>query len=260
MRAPCPMNADSRRPVSSHKTTGPQVIGKFAARAALVCSTILMAISVMSLSPPSQADADLSYPPTAAPNGKRIYLSAAYHTSDRGVRGECAGNTGAVQTERFMSRNLGREIAVDLQSYGYRVKLGRGTPSEAASRSNNFGANAHIPLHSNASSGPCAGANGGIRGTWEIVREGQGTGLANDIKATVGPSSPGTNDRVCGITVCTSFNCLEELCATSANKQSYSETEFHDWNEGVNYLVNDRSFIGFAFALGIDRNFGAPRG
>jgi hypothetical protein len=214
---------------------------------------------VLSVHHTGSAEDDVIYPPTAASNGKRVYLSAAYHTADAGARGECSVG-GQVRTERFMARSLGQEIADELDGFGYRIRLGRGDPNENTSRSNTWGSNAHIPLHSNAAAGPCSGADGSIRGTWMIVRQGDPTGLANDIRAYVQGSSPGTNDRLCSITTCTTFSCLVELCSTTANKKAYSETEFHDWNQGVAYLVNDRDLIGFAFRAGIDANFGYPRG
>lgn len=228
----------------------------------------LAAALVYTGAPHATADADVLYNPSTW-NNKKIYLSAAWHTADTGARGECSPG-GTARAERTMARNVGDQIAdynnntlgwYGLIQRGYKVRLGRGTPTENASRSNTWAASAHIPLHSNAgtASGTCASRTGSSRGTWEIYRAGEGTGLPNAIRSAVGPQSPGTNDQTCTITGCTSFSCLEELCAIDAPHASYSETEFHDWNAGITFLTTDRATWTWRFAGGIDSFFGYPR-
>lgn len=241
-------------------------------RRLLVGSVVVFALSISyALSLPSSADDDVIYPPKSTANGKRIYLSAAWHTDVAGARGECQD-----KVERTMARQLAYRTAdytyVDptmpgdvnvalsgLTERGFRVRVGRGTPDENTSRSNTWGSNAHVPLHSNASgdtSGTCANRPASIRGTWQIYHAGDGDVLPGRLKNQLDGPSPGTNDRVCTITDCTSFSCLIELCSIDAGSASYSETEFHDWNAGVNWLTDDRPEVSVRIATAIDNHYG----
>lgn len=149
-----------------------------------------------------------------------------------------------------------------LDASGYRVRVGQGTPSENAARSNDWGSDVHFPMHSNAAgspSGTCASRTGASRGTWAIYESGSGNqGFANTVRNLVGPSSPGTNDQACVITGCTSFTCLEELCGVDAPHAVYSETEFHDWNSGIEYLAVNRKDTAVVVGNAIDSFLGFP--
>ncbi|WP_166392092.1 hypothetical protein [Nocardioides ochotonae] len=207
---------------------------------------------------PASADADEIYQPYTAYNGNKIYLSSAWHTATTGARGECALN-GTPRSERAMARAVARGMAGYFDDRGYRTRVGLGTPDENTGRSNGWGSKVHMPLHSNAQGSPpgtCANRTASIRGTWQI----QLTNTApfpTAIKNHIDGSTPGTNDRVCAITVCTSFSCLVEICDIDAPRRSYSETEFHDWNNGVQYLTNTSTRSSLAYA--IDSFLGFPR-
>jgi hypothetical protein len=145
---------------------------------------------------------------------------------------------------------------------GYKVRVGQGDPDENTARSNSWGSNAHIPMHSNAvegAGGTCANRPASNRGTWEIYHGGDGNGLAVEIKQTIDSLSPGTNDKVCNISECTVFSCLIELCSIDAPHAAYSETEFHDWNDGIQFLAIDSDTWTWQFASAIDNFFGRPR-
>lgn len=232
----------------------------------LVSFIVFLATATLYLSPAS-ADEDIIYMERGFEwNGKRIYLSAAWHTADAGARGECRYPDGTSRTERTMARNLGEDLAdhtvqnvpySGLTRRGYRVRLGRGDPNENTYRSNTWGANAHVPLHSNAASGSgtCANREANIRGTWQIYRGGDGSVLPGRLRAQLNDISPGTNDRVCTIQECTSYSCLIELCGIDAHSASYSETEFHDWNRGIKFLTEDRLELAWTMATAIDNHF-----
>ena len=249
-------------------------------RLAAICSSGLLALSLTYtlLISPAPADDDIIYPPKSSSNGKRIYLSAAWHTDQPGARGECDYPNGTARTERYMARNIGR-LAADftfidhgppaphvvpslsgLTERGFRVRLGRGDPNENTTRSNDWGANAHVPLHSNAfgsASGSCTSRTGGNRGTVQIYNQGDGSVLPTRLKTQLEGITPGGNDKICTpISACTNVNCLIELCGISAAAASYSETEFHDWDNGTKFLVNDDVNAGVKIATAIDNHYG----
>lgn len=170
-----------------------------------------------------------------------------------------------------MARTIGKLTAdfdappyfTGLTRRGFRVRLGRGSPDENAARSNAWGSNAHVPLHSNAatdsrenpSNEVCKERGSDIRGTWEIVNAGDGRGLAKRVKRQLDGHSPGRNDRVCAITVCTRYSCLAELCGIDARAATYSETEFHDWRRGTRFLVKEKLLAAISIAAGIDNHY-----
>lgn len=247
-------------------------------RTLLAASCALFVISALTSVAlrPAQADTDDIYPPKAADNGKRIYLSAAWHTDQAGARGECQYPNGTARTERTMARKLATftadytftdpdspgnvNVALSgLTERGFRVRVGKGTPDENAVRSNGWGSNAHVPLHSNADgsqAGTCANRSGSIRGTVQIYNQGDGDVLPGRLKTQLEPVTPGTNDRKCTpISSCTNYSCLVELCGIDAASASYSETEFHDWNNGITFLTEDRPQAGVRIATAIDNHY-----
>lgn len=113
-------------------------------------------------------------------------------------------------------------------------------------------------MHSNAAggSGTCANRSASIRGTWQIYNSGDGNLLPSRLENQLDGISPGTNDRICTITQCTSFTCLVELCSIDASSASYSETEFHDWNRGITFLAENRPEVAVRMATAIDNHYG----
>lgn len=202
---------------------------------------------------------DLLYDPTVTWNTYRIYLSPARHT-DAGGRGECGGNN---------ENNMAYDVAwtattgdpgYDLRSRGFKVRIGRGTISTAISNSNAWAAHIHVPLHSNARTTTCTNTTASSFGTNVIYYSSStnGQALANRINYWVGYESPGTNDYICPNPghPCTTIN-LGELSQTSA-VAAYSETEFHVWNTGVNWLTNELPWAWY-LAVAIDEHLGYPR-
>jgi hypothetical protein len=217
---------------------------------------IVAAAGVVLLSAAGLAEAqqaDLIYDPYGTWNGYSIYLSPARHT-DTGGRGECASdeNTMAYYVAWDAANGNYYNDAYDpssvnrnLRARGYRVRIGRGTIQSAIDNSNAWGADLHIPLHSNADvSGQCSRTDASRFGTvviyWSSSTGGQA--LASQLLSTVGRGtgqvSPGTNDYTCYNPghPCTTIT-LGELRYTSA-VAAYMESEFHTWNTGVNWLNN----------------------
>jgi len=232
---------------------------------------VVIALTLAGL-PLNSSQADTTY--GANNTRQRIYLSPAYHTADAGARGECQWPNGTNRSERGMARGLADETATlvnkkyvgdaifitDVNNSGlvandFIVRVGDGDPVEASTRSNNWNASAHIPLHSNAGlPAGCANTsdNRPVAGTRQIYRSGDGndlpTRMANQLEAV----TPGTGDRICTIANCTNVSCLQELCAIDAFRASYSETEFHDWNEGVDFLTQERETAAIRITRAVD--------
>ena len=219
---------------------------------------------------------DLIYEPYSTWNGKKVYLSPARH-SDAGGRGECTGasgmgtldeNTAAYRFAYYATSGnyVGSAISTsnyrNLRRRGYQVRIGRGTVSSAISNSNSWGADVHIPIHSNAHvRDDCNNTSNSRFGTHVIYKSygaTGGEGLSGKIKDTIGPVSPGSNDLIChNSSSCTSFDCLGELCNTSA-KAAYLEREFHTWNGGAKWMETDQ-YNTWRLGWAVDSFLGYPR-
>lgn len=217
---------------------------------------------------------DLIYQPYGKWNGYRIYLSPARHP-DSGSRGECGpwgenkmayyaawdASSGNYFNDQYNPDSRYR----NLRARGYKVRIGRGTLDSAVTRSNGWPANRHIVLHSNGDVYyQCGRTDASKFGTRVIYRSGssKGQALASQLKVALGEldglKSPGTTDYICYNPghPCTSID-LKELRETNV-AAAYSETEYHTWNRGYDYL--DESFK-WAWRVGraVDRHLGFPR-
>lgn len=238
-----------------------------------LCSFVLL-ISFLFVSTSVWSASDSVYNSIGAWNGKKVYLSPARH-SDAGSRGECVGsnglgnlneNTAAYRFAYYAGSGnyIGQRVSTsqyrNLRARGYKVRIGRGTVSSAISNSNAWGATVHIPIHSNARSENCSNSDASRHGTHIIFKsygDTGGEGLSNQLKYTVGQSSPGTNDLVChNSSSCTLFNCLGELCSTRA-KAAYLEREFHTWNKGAKWMSTDQ-YNAWRVGWAVDRFLGYP--
>lgn len=207
---------------------------------------------------PIHAGADDNFYPSPNWNGKKIYLSPARHP-DTGSRGECQGKS---ENDMGYSAAYGAANQTNgLVSRQYKVQIGTSTYTGAVANSNSWGADIHLVMHSNSGSGAgtCASRSGSSRGTTVIYYDGStsGSNLAQKVVDNVGPATPGTKDYKCkNSDPCTSIFPLYELQATSATA-AYSETEFHDWNAGVNFLTSSGWKNRFGGA--VDQHLGYPR-
>lgn len=135
----------------------------------------------------------------------------------------------------------------------YRVRKGTHTFNENVANSNAWGADLHIPLHSNAlDNNPCFenNTNNSSWGTEAFWLQNNDKRCANILVARVGASSPGTHD------VIKLRDDLAELKAAAPT--CYSESEYHVWNRGVNFLQNSDNWA-YKLAVTVDVFFDYPR-
>lgn len=190
--------------------------------------------------------ADVEYTPHGAWNGYRIYLSPATHP-DSGSRGECYLDE---NVNGWLAANNSADAGFqsDHQNFryrGYKVRIGTGTYMSAVANSNSWGADVHIPLHSNATAEPCSTTTVGHHGTWGIHQGNLFDELlvqrlrfwVGTYDGGLGQRSPGTNDITCRTSNCTNYDSLLEIAGTDG-VSGYTEIEFHTWNRGANYLAN----------------------
>lgn len=236
---------------------------------------LVLCCGLLGFSASALAASDLVYNSISSWNGKKVYLSPAVH-SDAGGRGECVGSAGMGSLNEntaayrfayyaasgdYIGSSKSTSSYRNLRLRGYKVRIGRGTVSSAIQNSNAWGATVHIPIHSNARSEGCSNTTASSHGTHVIYKSygsSGGEGLSGYLKNNIGSSSPGTNDLIChNSSSCTAFNCLGELCNTSA-KAAYLEREFHTWNKGAKWMETDH-YNSWRLGWAVDQFLGYPR-
>ena len=109
--------------------------------------------------------------------------------------------------------------------------------------SNKFGADLHVPIHTNA-------FNGSVMGTRMFCyNTGKGMAACKAIFSRVAPLSPGTSENI-------QVNQKLYEVRVPAAPTAYLECEFHDTVEGAKWIVENTTAIGEAIAHGICDYFG----
>ena len=170
---------------------------------------------------------------------KKIYLSP----SNQSENTYASGNT----TEMEQCDKIARAAANALQRCGFTVKVGRSgdTIANRCRESDAFGADIHMPIHTNA-------YNGAVTGGTRIFCYGTESRNMNPCKAVLkelGAISPGMADSV------TVNSGLYEVNTPKA-VTVYVECEFHDTKTGANWIINNITNIGEAIARGLCSYFG----
>jgi len=192
------------------------------------------------------ASADEVYGPTGTANGYSVYLSPSSQTSNVGCNGYNEAS-GAYQASLRAKDSL--------VSRGYKVIIGTGTVSQRIASSNSLNVDAHIPMHSNATTtADCSNPRpASSYGTISFYAAGSSVGsrLAGELTDAIGPYSPGTNDYK-------ATEGFDELTQTSA-PAGYLEAEYHTWVSGTNWLGNSyKNTYAGRVGLAVDRTFGYP--
>ena len=167
----------------------------------------------------------------------KVYLSPSDQTDNR----YAYGNT----TEAEQCGKIAEACREALVRSGIEVKLGHmKSMQEKCAESNAFGANLHVPIHTNA-------FNGRVRGTRMFCYNSNGEGMkaCRSIFAVVAPLTPGTSEN---IKVNAEFYEIRVPAAPTA----YIECEFHDNAESAKWIIEHTTEIGEAIAHGICNYFG----
>lgn len=174
---------------------------------------------------------------------KKIYLSPSDQTDNRYAYGDT--------TEAIQCRRIADALEVALKRCGFEVKNNK-TSSMAArvAESNSWGADLHMPLHTNA-------FNGSVSGTrmFSYDTSGKGYQFAKKIYNKLAPVTPGTSESV------TAYPDLYEIRYTNA-PCVYIESEFHDVPSVAKWIIEHVNDIAEAICKGIcecfDYTYKAP--
>ena len=162
--------------------------------------------------------------------GTKIYLSPSSQKDNAYAYG---GTTEAEQCKK-----IAQYAEKYLKANGYSVKRGgtNTTVSERIKESNNFGADVHIPIHTNA-----GGGDGTLVMCYSSCSDNK---YVKNVYSEVAKLSPGKDD---GIRV---NNSLSEITGTTA-MCVYVECEFHDGKTLAKWITENTDAIGKAICRGI---------
>ena len=168
---------------------------------------------------------------------KKVYLSPSDQTNNR----YAYGNT----TEDVQCGKIAEACRAALVRCGIEVKVGQyDTMANRCAASNAFGADLHVPIHTNA-------FNGQVRGTRMFCYSSNGDGMkaCRSIFAVVAPLTPGTSENI-------KVNAELYEVRVPAAPTAYIECEFHDNAESAKWIIEHTDEIGEAIAHGICNYFG----
>ncbi len=167
----------------------------------------------------------------------KVYLSPSDQTANKYAYGGT--------NEAVVCRKIADAAALALKRCGFEVKNNKTASMTARiAESNKWGADLHVPIHTNA-------YNGKVTGTrlfcWNKNGEGYKASLA--IFNTLAPLTPGTSESI------TARQDLAELRDTNA-PCCYIEVDFHDVKDVAKWLIENVEAIGEAIAKGICNYYG----
>lgn len=168
---------------------------------------------------------------------KKVYLSPSDQTSNR----YAYGNT----TEAVQCGKIAEACRVALVRCGIEVKVGQyDTMVNRCAASNAFGADLHVPIHTNA-------FNGKVTGTRMFCYNSNGEGYkaCQAIFDVVSPITPGTSESI-------SVNSDLFEVRVPAAPTAYIECEFHDNADTAKWIIEHTTDLGEAIAHGICNYFG----
>ena len=168
---------------------------------------------------------------------KKVFLSPSNQYDNR----YAYGNT----TEGVQCGKIAEACKTALIRNGIDVMLMHDeSMQEKCQKSNAFGADLHVPIHTNAS-------NGKVMGTRMFYYSvgGEGAKACKVIFDLLSPITPGTSESI------SANPDLYEVRVPSA-PTAYIECEFHDAVEGAKFIVNNTTLIGETIAHGICDYFG----
>lgn len=166
----------------------------------------------------------------------KVYLAPSNQVENRYAYGDT--------TEAVQCGKIAEACKAALERSGVTVQVGHMIHmSEKIAQSNAFGADLHVPIHTNA-------FNGTVTGTrmFCFSRSSEGMKACKAIFARLAPITPGTSESI-------QVSDYDEIVYTNA-PAAYVECEFHDNAEAAKWIVEHTTDIGEAIAQGICDYFG----
>lgn len=167
---------------------------------------------------------------------KKIYLSPSSQPANT--------YAGLETNEQEVCRAIARALAADLQRCGFEVKCGDyGTMYDRVKESNDWKADLHLPIHTNAFDGKVSGTR-----LMALDLSGKGYQVCQAILETLDKITPGNSSNI------TANPGLYEI-KTAAAPTAYVEVDFHDVPEVAKWLTENKARIGEAICRGICRYY-----
>lgn len=169
---------------------------------------------------------------------KKIYISP----SSQFANAYAVGNT----NEAAQCRKIALLLVDALIRCGFEAKTNVADGVDMYDRvreSNDWKADAHIPIHTNAVNGKVAGFRG-----FYYQAGGEGYKLVDAIMDAVAPITPGTSDGI------SSYQSLYEVRASDA-PCAYLELGFHDNKEEAQYIIDHPAELAEAICKGICNHY-----
>jgi N-acetylmuramoyl-L-alanine amidase len=151
------------------------------------------------------------------------------------------GNT----NEQEQCRKIATALKKELDRCGFNSKAGlSGTMYSRVYESNEFGADLHLPIHTNA----CDGKVAGLR-IFVYKKGGEAEKIAKAIDAELAPITPGTSDGISAQPQLYEVKNSKGLCV-------YIEVGFHDNKEEAKWIIEHTQEIAVAIAKGLCKHYG----
>ena len=172
---------------------------------------------------------------------KRVYLSP----SDQRRNTYAVGDT----TEAIQCGRIAEACKAALERSGVEVMLGQyDTLANRVAASNRFGADLHVPIHSNACNGKASGTH---LFCYSGDRKSAGYKACQAVMDVLGPVTPGAPD------VIRAYPALYEVKYPAATTV-YIETDFHDVPRIAQWIIDNTTLIGETITKGLCAALGVP--
>ena len=168
---------------------------------------------------------------------KKIYLSPSDQTANKYAYGDT--------NEAVQCRRIADALEKALKRCGFAVKNNKTDSMQARVReSNDWGADLHVPLHTNAYNGKVSGTR-----IFTYDKSGKGYKCAKKVFHFLAPVTPGASETI------SVYDDLYEVKYTAA-PCVYIESEFHDVAIVARWIINHVGDIAEAICKGICAHFG----
>lgn len=168
---------------------------------------------------------------------KKVFLSPSNQVENRYAYGDT--------TEAVQCGKIAEACKAALERSGVTVQVGHMIHmSEKIAQSNAFGADLHVPIHTNAFNGTVSGTR-----MFYYAEGGEGQKACQAIFARLAPVTPGTSENI------RADASLYEVRVPAA-PTAYIECEFHDNPAASKWIVENTGLIGETIARGICDYFG----